>query len=250
MSTSRDNLTQDEHTLHHCAAMLRKDLEAYHSGTLRDGMTWKDIFRELLVFCMFAIKFHLSQVALQTKSMTYYHQAAIGSGTPPRIHPLLLSLSEVYNNSHSRSISSISEDDPGILSSNLYTSPNDLPPLDIHFPGQNGKALLCNALGSPLTSAASCRECMASEPQDNSAEVGDVAMNSPSAASNLETMALEPQDNLAEVGNATTTMPRKRGRASGGVVRSESLIFIEMLHRAMKVLPKPLLQDRQQKGRL
>jgi hypothetical protein len=105
---------------------------------------------------------------------------------------------------------------------------------------------------------------MASEPQGNSAEVGDVGMNTPSAASSPEPMTLEPQENLAEVGNATMTMPsaaasspepmasepqdnlaevanasiaipkgKKHRRASSGVVRTGSkshIFFIEMLH--------------------
>jgi hypothetical protein len=195
--------------------------------------------------------------------MTYYHQASQRGHTPPRVHPLLLSLAEVYNKSP-LNISSISRDDPRILSSKYYTSPDDLPPLDIHFPGQNGAALLCNTHGSPLTSAASCGECLASEPQGNSAEVGDVGMNTPLAASSPEPMTLEPQENLAEVGNATMTMPsaaasspepmasepqdnsaevanasiaipkgKKRRHASSGVVRTGSkshIFFIEMLH--------------------
>jgi hypothetical protein len=111
--------------------------------------------------------------------------------------------------------------------------PDNLPPLDTHFPGQNGVVLLCYSHGSPLTSAASCRECMASEPQDNSVEAGNATMTMPSAeASSPELMASEPQGNSAEVADAPITIPRKgkkRRCASSGVVPSESLIFIEKL---------------------
>jgi hypothetical protein len=39
-------------------------------------------------------------------------------------------------------ILSISEDDPRVLDSEHYTSPENLPPLEIHTPGQNGMSSL------------------------------------------------------------------------------------------------------------
>jgi len=70
--------------------------------------------------------------------MNYFASANGRSPTPPRIHPLLLSLGLIFQESESSpNISSVSEDNPRVLSSNYYTSPKDLPPLDIHLPGQN-----------------------------------------------------------------------------------------------------------------
>lgn len=166
--------------------------------------------------------------------MNYYFQAKKRSPTPPRLHPLLLSLTDAYNESDkSPDISSVSEDDPRALRSNYYTSPGDLPPLDIHFSGKNGTATPSDARGSSLTSAASCRVCAASEPQGNSASVGDATMAMPLAASSLEPMASEPQDNSEEVGDTTITMPsrgKKRRRASSSGLRSESFTFIAPMY--------------------
>jgi hypothetical protein len=72
-----------------------------------------------------------------------YFLKATKRGSAPRIHPLLLSLSEVYTESdESPKISTIAEDDPKALRSNYYTPPSELPPLDIHVPGQDGTAPL------------------------------------------------------------------------------------------------------------
>lgn len=62
----------------------------------------------------------------------------------PRIHPLLLSLMEVYNETEKPpNLLSISEDDPRILTKKeYYTSPDNFPPLEIHSPGQNGMSSL------------------------------------------------------------------------------------------------------------
>lgn len=57
MSTSKPNLTQDEQTLHHHAAMLRKNLEAYHACTPRDEAAWRKEFKSRLVFRSLAIHF-------------------------------------------------------------------------------------------------------------------------------------------------------------------------------------------------
>jgi hypothetical protein len=65
----------------------------------------------------------------------------------PRIHPLLLSLTEVDKKSRgpplaAPEILSISEDDPRIIKSKHYISPENFPPLEIHTPGQNGMSSL------------------------------------------------------------------------------------------------------------
>jgi len=57
----------------------------------------------------------------------------------PRVHPLLLSLTEVFKESDiNPNLSSVSGDDPRILGSEYYTLPSQFPPLDIHFDVQNG----------------------------------------------------------------------------------------------------------------
>jgi hypothetical protein len=98
-----------------------------------------------------------------------------------------------------------------------------------------------------LTLAASCQECMASEHQEESAEVGDVEMNAPSAASSPEPMASELQDNSAEVADTPITIVskgKKRRRTSGG--HSESLIFIAIyIALSNETFTKQLSQDRQ-----
>jgi hypothetical protein len=51
MSTSNSeqaqDLTQEEQILHHHAAMIKKDLEAYHAYS-RSGREWKDLFKKSL----------------------------------------------------------------------------------------------------------------------------------------------------------------------------------------------------------
>ena len=49
MSTFWQNLTEDEQTLHHRAAMLKKKLEEYHVCEPRDEVTWRDEFKALMV---------------------------------------------------------------------------------------------------------------------------------------------------------------------------------------------------------
>jgi hypothetical protein len=73
--------------------------------------------------------------------MNYF--ASVQNKRPiPRIHPLLLSLSEAFSKSHtSLNISSISEDDPRVLGSMHYTSSSEFPPMDIHLSGDNGMHL-------------------------------------------------------------------------------------------------------------
>jgi hypothetical protein len=95
----------------------------------------------------------------------------------PRVHPLLLSLSEVIEEAEmSPNLTTISEDDPRVLSSNFYASPGNFPPLDMHLSGQNGASLLFDPGDFALTSAAGCRDCMLSEPQDDLVGLGDAAI--------------------------------------------------------------------------
>src|SRR6266702_3773002 len=146
--------------------------------------------------------------------MNYFVNVNTRSPTPPCVHPLLLSLALMFKESEtSPNLSSVSEDNPKVLSSIYYASPKDLPPLDIHLPGQNGAVPFTDVHGSLLTSVASCGECMAPIP---------------SAAPILEYVAPEPQDNSTEVGHSIVTIPssgKKQRRAASGGVRSESHIL-------------------------
>ena len=73
--------------------------------------------------------------------MNYYASASERSDQRPRIHPLLLSLTEAFQESkNSPNISSVSKDDLRAKRHNYYMPPINLPPLDIHFDGQNGMA--------------------------------------------------------------------------------------------------------------
>jgi hypothetical protein len=70
--------------------------------------------------------------------MNYFYKTE-GQSTNLRVHPLLLSLTKVFNASDkTRStpkISSISEDDERVLSHKYYAKPGNFPPLDMHFSG-------------------------------------------------------------------------------------------------------------------
>lgn len=60
-----------------------------------------------------------------------------------RIHPLLLSLKKTIDASETDpDISAISENDERALSSDMYTSPSEFPPLEMHLYGTNGPFLL------------------------------------------------------------------------------------------------------------
>ena len=73
--------------------------------------------------------------------MNYYVQAKERSDQHVRAHPLLLSLTAVYEESdNAPNISSVSEEDVRAQRSNYYTPLNELPPLDIYFNDQNGMA--------------------------------------------------------------------------------------------------------------
>ena len=71
--------------------------------------------------------------------MNYFDEVSRGSQSPPRVHTLLLSLSETWKVAHSTNTSpnlnSISRNDPRVFGSQYYTLASDLPPLDIHFHG-------------------------------------------------------------------------------------------------------------------
>src|SRR6267378_3733282 len=70
--------------------------------------------------------------------MLYFYEVSRGSQTPPRVHPLLLSLSETWCASDiSPNLSSISEDDPRVFKSKYYVPPRELPPLDASFSGDD-----------------------------------------------------------------------------------------------------------------
>ncbi|KAI9430693.1 hypothetical protein H4582DRAFT_2063481 [Lactarius indigo] len=139
--------------------------------------------------------------------MNYFVDANT-SPTPPRVHPLLLSLALMFNESEtSLNMRAVSEDNSKVLSSNYYTSPKDLPLLDIHLPGQN----------------ASCGKCMAPKLQEGSAMVSNVAMSILLAASILESMAPEPQDDSTEVDHSIVTIPsngKKQQCAAGGSLQN------------------------------
>jgi hypothetical protein len=82
--------------------------------------------------------------------MNYFVSASDGSPKRLRVHPLLLSLTAAFGKSDkSPDIGSVSENDPTVLSNEHYTSPGDLPPLNMHFSGQNSTAHLfevCDSL--------------------------------------------------------------------------------------------------------
>jgi hypothetical protein len=69
--------------------------------------------------------------------MNYFAEVKGGSQTPPRIHPLLLSLTEAWRISNtSPDIDSVSENDQRVIRSPYYVSPSELPPLNAHFEKQ------------------------------------------------------------------------------------------------------------------
>ena len=70
--------------------------------------------------------------------MNLYVQAEERSDQRVRAHPLLLSLTAVYQEpDNAPNISSVSEEDVRAQRSNYYTPLNEFPLLDIHFNGQN-----------------------------------------------------------------------------------------------------------------
>jgi hypothetical protein len=168
------DLTQDEQILHHHAAMIKKDLEAYHAYS-RSQSDWKDLFKNRLACFILAIHFYQPFIFIQTESMDFYVDARNrNSNRTIRVHPLLLSLTEAVNASETNpDISTISENDERALRSNFYTSPSEMPPLEIHSSGQNGPSLLSNIPSYALMSVDGCRKCMGFAPQHNSGEEGN-----------------------------------------------------------------------------
>jgi hypothetical protein len=87
-----------------------------------------------------------------------------GQSANLRVHPLLLSLTKTFNASESTrstpNICTISETDKRVLNHERYTSPDKLPPLDIHFSGGMGVSPFSNADCFILTLAAGCQECI------------------------------------------------------------------------------------------
>ncbi|KAI9432570.1 hypothetical protein H4582DRAFT_2061608 [Lactarius indigo] len=126
------NLTEDESTLYHYAALVWHDLEAYHRSASRNEVVWKTKFEG-----------HLRQ------SMNYFEEVARGSQTPPCVHPLLLSLVAAWNASEtSPDIHSISENDPRVIGNPYYVSPGELLPLNTYFSGDNNQPLENSAFKS------------------------------------------------------------------------------------------------------
>lgn len=139
--------------------------------------------------------------------MNFYAPFHVGnSNLPIRVHPLLLSLTETISASETNpDISTISENDERALRSNHYTSPNALPPLEIHFSGQNGRSLFSKQKDCALTSVAGCRECIASALQDSSGrESSPTQGNSAATTHTLE-------DNFARIGSVSLS-PRNKGK--------------------------------------
>ena len=50
MSATKNDLTEDEQTLHHYAAVLEKTLVVYHACRSRDEKAWRNVFRKILVY--------------------------------------------------------------------------------------------------------------------------------------------------------------------------------------------------------
>src|SRR5712691_4023186 len=142
-----------------------------------------------------------------------FFQANINPNSTIRFHLLLVSLSEaVHASASSSDISSVSENDERALRSNFYTSPNEMPPLEIHSLDQNGLSLLFNINGYALMSVAGCIECIGLASQHNSGE-GNATQDSSAATPH----ALE--DNLEDIGGTSLkahSKGKKRRRASSG----------------------------------
>jgi hypothetical protein len=157
------------------------------------------------------------------------------------VHPLLLSLFVVLKKSRtSPEIGSVSEDDPGITDDTHYTSPSDLPSLNIHVPGKNGVSPASFAHSDQLRSAASCPECMASEPQDNSG-TNDIATDMPPVVYGQEDIPSKLADDSAEVSsNSKDNAPRKgKGyrHVSSTTVRSKCQFFIVVSQKLNRLTP-------------
>lgn len=168
--------------------------------------------------------------------MNYFVRASEGSRDCPRVHPLLLSLTAAFAKSdNSPDIGSVADNDPRTLRDGYYTSPSDLPPLNIHFPGQNGAAYLltCADLRFLLSSIALCEECMFTQPQVNAGAVEEKPNSSiPVAEAELVPPGLV--ENLAGTSDSAIgvrTKGKKRRRASSGGVNGESCRLMALFKR-------------------
>ncbi|KAI9429537.1 hypothetical protein H4582DRAFT_2065122 [Lactarius indigo] len=187
MSTSNLSLTQDKQTLHHYAAMLEKELEAYHACIPRDE---------------------------KKTSVDYYFGANRRGSVPPRIHPLLLSLMEVIREGGTsvKTKFSLSEGSKDFDEQLLYFT-NGSPTTEYYI--YQAKMLLVKNAWTVLAPAP-----IAPEHQENSA--GGNIITTSAAASGLEPMASEPQEPSAEIGNPRAPIPRRKkdSYASGSGVRN------------------------------
>ena len=136
-------LTLDEQILHHHVAKIKKDVEAYRACS-RSPEDWRDLFTNHLARFTFCNSLPSAILRfVQTESInTYANAYKRNSNTPIRIHPLLLSLKETIAASETDpDICAISENDKRVTGNDLYTSPSEFPPLEIHFSGGNGTSL-------------------------------------------------------------------------------------------------------------
>ena len=95
-------------------------------------------------------------------------------GSPPRIHPLLLSLCLEYDCTPS---GFVAEDNETVMSNPLYLSPENFPSLDVHLLENNHASSVSDADGLANSSTANCQKCMLSEQQNNSLTVGNVEIS-------------------------------------------------------------------------
>jgi len=100
-------------------------------------------------------------------------------------------------------IRAILENNERVLTSDFYTLPSALPPLEIHFLVENGLFLLSNQHDYALTLVASCRECMKSAPQDNSGREGTTTQGKSDATAH----ALE--SNITHTGSTSLRVCKK-----------------------------------------
>ena len=148
-------MSDDECTLHHYAAMVGKYLEAYKASLAESDECLKVPLKDALISSLVSIyscdppsnEAHICQRA----AMRYYQEAE-RINTTPRIHPLLTSLClEIERDEESPNIYSVSVDDPRAAKDRTYTPTVYFPPLDIHSPGKTCASPICDADGLILT---------------------------------------------------------------------------------------------------
>jgi hypothetical protein len=129
-----------------------------------------------------------------------------------------LSLTEVVEEAEmSPKLSSISEDDPRLPRCKLYVPPGDFPPLEIHVSGQNCASPLIDLGDSTFTSAAGCRKCMFSDPQEDLVGVGDSTISARGAKKRRRASSGGVQDNLR-------TKRRAKGNQAQKMLPSRSTV--------------------------